>query len=224
VIFDLRYDTGIIRMKTMDTLENLPSGAISSPSARRNIEPIRQVLAAHFPTHGRVLEIAAGSGEHAVAFAGAFPGLDWTAAEPSEEARASIAAWTGFHGLANLRAPVDMDAVDLATWPQGPFDAVLCINMIHISPWAATEGLMAGAGRVLADPGGLLALYGPYREADVALAPSNAAFDDSLRSRDPVWGLRDRDAVVAEAKRHGLHLTQRVAMPANNLMLLFRRA
>ena len=95
--------------------------------------------------------------------------------------------------------------------------------MIHISPWAATEGLMAGAGRVLANPGGLLVLYGPYREADVPLAPSNAAFDDSLRSRDPGWGLRDRDAVVAAAKAQGLHLTLRAAMPANNLMLLFRR-
>jgi hypothetical protein len=200
VIFDLDHDTGIIRMKTMDTLENLPSGALSSPSARRNVEPIRQVLAAHFPTRGRVLEIAAGSGEHAVAFASAFPGLDWTAGDPSEEARASIAAWTGFHGPPNLCAPVDLDAAEPESWPEGPFDAVLCINMIHISPWSATEGLMAGAGQVLANPGGLLALYGPYREADVPLAPSNAAFDDSLKSRDPAWGLRDRDAVAAEAK------------------------
>jgi len=211
-------------MKTMDALENLPSGAISSPAARRNIEPIRQVLAAHFPTHGRVLEIAAGSGEHAVAFAESFPGLDWTPADPSEEARISIGAWTGLHGPPNLRPPLDLDASQPESWPEGPFDAVLCINMIHISPWTATEGLMAGAERVLANPGGLLALYGPYREADVELAPSNAAFDDSLRSRDPAWGLRDRDAIAAEARRHGLHLTLRVAMPANNLMLLFRRA
>jgi len=208
----------------MDTLENLPSGAITSPSARRNIEPVGQVLAAHFPTRGRVLEIAAGSGEHACAFASAFPGLEWTAADPSEEARISIGAWIGLHGLPNLRPPLDVDAADPDAWPPGPFDAVVCINMIHISPWAATEGLMAGAGRVLANPGGLLALYGPYAEADVPLAPSNAAFDDSLRARDPAWGLRDRDAVAAEGKRHGLHLTQRIAMPADNLMLLFRRA
>ena len=211
-------------MNTMDALENLPFGAMSSPAARRNIDPVRQVLAAHFPTRGRVLEIAAGSGEHAVAFAGAFPGLDWTAGDPSEEARASIAAWIGFHGLPNLQAPVALDAVVPAQWPEGPFDAVLCINMVHISPWAATEGLMAGAGRVLANPGGLLALYGPYHEADVPLAPSNAAFDDSLKSRDPRWGLRDCAAVVREAREHGLHLTCRIEMPANNLMLLFRSA
>ncbi|QTC92051.1 DUF938 domain-containing protein [Brevundimonas goettingensis] len=211
-------------MKTMDTLENLPSGAISSPAARRNIEPVRQVLVAHFPTRGRVLEVAAGSGEHAVAFAESFPGLDWTPADPSEEARISIGAWTGLHGSPNLRPPLDLDAADPESWPEGPFDAVLCINMVHISPWAATEGLMAGAGRVLANPGGLLALYGPYHEADTPLAPSNAAFDDSLKTRNPDWGLRDRDAVAAEARKHGLHLTLRVAMPANNLMLLFRRA
>ena len=211
-------------MKTMDTLENLPTGAMSSPAAQRNIEPIREVLAAHFPTHGRVLEIAAGTGEHAVAFARAFPGLEWTAGDPSAEARASIAAWMGFHGVPNLQAPIDLDAAAPETWPRGPFDALLCINMIHISPWSATEGLMAGAGAVLANPGGLLALYGPFREADTPLSPSNAAFDDSLKARDPHWGLRDIAAVVMEAKPHGLHLTRRIEMPANNLMLLFRRA
>ena len=211
-------------MKTMDTLENLPSGAMSSPAAQRNIEPITEVLAAHFPTRGRVLEIAAGTGEHAAAFARAFPGLEWTAGDPSVEARTSIAAWTGFHGAPNLQPPIDLDATAPETWPKGPFDALLCINMIHISPWSATEGLMSGAGRVLANPGGLLALYGPFHEADVALAPSNAAFDDSLKSRDPHWGLRELAAVVAEARLHGLHLTRRIEMPANNLMLLFRRA
>lgn len=126
--------------------------------------------------------------------------------------------------MPNLQAPIDLDAAEPTTWPHGPFDVLLCINMIHISPWSATEGLMAGAGEVLANPGGLLALYGPFREADVPLAPSNAAFDDSLKSRDPRWGLRDLAAVVAEAKSHGLHLTRRIEMPANNLMLLFRRA
>jgi hypothetical protein len=211
-------------MKTMDTLENLPFGAMSSPAARRNIDPIRAVLASHFPTRGRVLEIAAGAGEHAVAFAGAFPGLEWTASDPSAEARASITAWAGFNGAPNLREPIHLDAADPETWPDGPFDAVLCINMIHISPWSATAGLMAGAGAVLANPGGLLVVYGPFREADVMLAPSNAAFDDSLKSRDPRWGLRDLAAVVAEARRTGLHLTRRIEMPANNLMLLFRRA
>ena len=211
-------------MKTMDTLENLPSGSMSSPAARRNVDHIEEVLAAHFPTRGRVLEIAAGTGEHAVALARAFPGLEWTAGDPSAEARTSIAAWMGFHDVPNLQAPIDLDAAQPASWPHGPFDALLCINMIHISPWSATEGLMAGAGEVLANPGGLLALYGPFREAEVALAPTNAAFDDSLKSRDPRWGLRHLASVLTEAKAHGLHLTRRIEMPANNLMLLFRRA
>ena len=210
-------------MQTLDPLAPTPFGAVASPAVARNTAPILAVLKAHLPASARVLEIAAGSGEHAVAFAHALPGLEWTPADPSAEARASIAAWAEAAALSNLRPPVALDAADPATWPKGPVDAVVGINMIHISPWAATEGLMAGAGRVLADPGGLLVLYGPYREADMPLAPSNAAFDDSLKARDPAWGLRDRDGVVAAAKAQRLHLTLRLAMPANNLMLLFRR-
>ena len=174
------------------------------------------------PARGRVLEIAAGSGEHAVAFAAALPGLEWTPSDPSAEARASIAAWAEAAGLQNLRPPLALDVLDEAGWPVGPFNAVVCINMIHISPWAATEGLMRLAGRVL-PVGGLLVTYGPYREAEVPLASSNAAFDESLRARDPAWGLRDRDAVAAAAKAERLALTRRVEMPAENLMLLFRR-
>ena len=209
-------------MQTMDAITATPPGALSSPAATRNRTPILEVLKAHLPARGEVLEIAAGSGEHAVAFAGALPGLGWTPSDPSAEARASIAAWAGAAGLANLRAPLALDVLDAATWPEGAFGAVVCINMIHISPWAATEGLMTLAGRVL-PVGGLLATYGPYREAEAPLAPSNAAFDESLKSRNPDWGLRDRDAVAAAAKAEGLALTRRVEMPANNLMLLFRR-
>jgi SAM-dependent methyltransferase len=209
-------------MQTMDSLAATPGGALASPAAARNREPILEVLRAHMPARGRVLEIAAGSGEHAVAFAGALPGLEWTPSDPSAEARASIAAWSEAAGLPNLRPPLTLDMLDEASWPEGPFNAVVCINMIHISPWAATEGLMTLAGRVLS-VGGLLATYGPYLEADTPLAPSNAAFDESLRARNPDWGLRDRDAVAAAAKAEGLALTRRVAMPANNLMLLFRR-
>ena len=200
-----------------------PAGALSSPAAKRNAEPILNVLRAHLPARGAVLEIAAGSGEHAVAFSAALPGLDWTPSDPSEEARASIAAWRAEAGLPNLQAPLALDMLDATTWPAGPFGAIFCANMIHISPWEATTGLMTLAGQVLTNPGGLLVLYGPYAEADAPLASSNAAFDASLRSRDPAWGLRDRDAVVAEARAHGLALTRRVEMPANNLMLLFRR-
>lgn len=210
-------------MQTMDAIEPTPAGGLSSPAVARNAGPILEVLQAHLPARGEVLEIAAGSGEHAVAFAAALPGLDWTPSDPSPAARASIAAWAGTAKLPNLRQPLALDVLDPATWPNGPVQAVVCINMIHISPWAATEGLMALAGGLLG-PGGLLALYGPYREADVPLAASNAAFDASLKSRDPAWGLRDRDAVTAAAKAEGLTLTLRTAMPANNLMLLFRRA
>ena len=207
----------------MDTLTALPDGALASPASVRNAEPILHILRAHLPKSGRVLEIAAGCGQHAVTFSSALPGLEWTPSDPSPDARASIAAWAAQSGSDNLQPPLALDCMNEATWPEGPFDAVLCINMIHISPWAATEGLMKLAERVLPRPGGLLYLYGPYREAEVPLAPSNQAFDASLKARDPAWGLRDRDAVVALARSHGLALTLRTEMPANNISLLFRR-
>ena len=206
----------------MDTLTALPDGALASPASVRNAEPILKLLRAHLPKSGRVLEIAAGSGQHAVTFSSALSGLIWTPSDPSPDARASIAAWTANTGPTNLQPPLALDCMDETSWPEGPFDAVLCINMIHISPWAATEGLMRLAERVLPRPGGLLYLYGPYREAEVPLAPSNEAFDASLQARDPAWGLRDRDQVVALAKSHGLTLTLRTEMPANNISLLFR--
>ncbi|HYC69116.1 DUF938 domain-containing protein [Brevundimonas sp.] len=206
----------------MDPVRATPRGALSSPAVQRNTGPILEVLKSHLPARGEVLEIAAGSGEHAAAFSGALPGLEWQPSDPSAEARASIAAWAEAADLPNLRAPLALDVLDEATWPEGPFGAVVCINMIHISPWAATEGLMRLARRVL-PVGGLLATYGPYREAEVPLAPSNAAFDESLKSRDPAWGLRDREAVASAAKAEGLALTRRVEMPAENLTLLFRR-
>nr|WP_217431756.1 DUF938 domain-containing protein [Brevundimonas vesicularis] len=206
----------------MDSIHALPDGALSSPAARRNAEAILRVLRAHLPARGSVLEIASGSGEHATAFASALPGLNWTPSDPSSEARDSIAAWTRQLVLASLNPPMALNAADPATWPDGPFDAIYCANMTHISPWSATEGLMDLAGRILRRPGGLLALYGPYREAGVALAESNAAFDDSLKARNTNWGLRDREAVEALARAHGLAATLRVQMPANNLILLFR--
>jgi hypothetical protein len=209
-------------MQTLDPMTAAPEGALASPAAARNRAPILAVLSAHLPARGRVLEIASGSGEHAVAFAGALPGLEWTPSDPSAEARASIAAWSAAGDGPNLKPPLAVDVLDEASWPAGPFAALVCINMIHISPWAATGGLMRLARRVL-PVGGLLAAYGPYREAEVPLAPSNAAFDASLRARDPAWGLRDREAVAAAARAEGLALTRRVEMPANNLMLLFRR-
>ena len=209
-------------MHTLDSIEPRSRQALNSPAAERNAEAILSVLRAHAPARGDVLEIAAGTGQHAAAFAVALPGLNWTPSDPSPEALASIEAWRVQSGAANLAAPVGLDCLDETTWPTASFDVVYCANMTHISPWSATEGLMRLAGRRLRAPGGLLALYGPYLEAGISPAPSNAAFDASLKARDAAWGLRDRDAVVAQARSEGLALTLRVEMPANNLMLLFR--
>ncbi len=212
-------------MQTLDSVQSaVPADALASPAVARNTAPILEILRAHLPARARVLEIASGSGEHAVAFARALPSTTWTPSDPSPQALASIAAWRRTADLPNLNPPLELDASAPDAWPDLDIQVVFCANMIHISPWAATEGLLAGAGRILPDPGGLLVLYGPYRESDAALAPSNAAFDESLKARDPAWGLRDLDQVVAVAKTHRLHLTRRVEMPANNLMLLFRRA
>lgn len=217
-----RFGARKTSVQTLDIIAALPDGALTSPAARRNSDAILNVLRAHLSARGSLLEIASGSGEHAVSFATALPGLTWTPSDPSTEARASITAWAQQVGAANIRPALPLDAAEASTWPTGPFDAIFCANMTHISPWSATEGLMDLAGRVLRRPGGLLALYGPYREAEVPLAASNAAFDASLKSRNPAWGLRDRAEVEALAKSHGLAATLRIEMPANNLILLFR--
>ncbi|HEX2800456.1 MAG TPA: DUF938 domain-containing protein [Phenylobacterium sp.] len=199
-----------------------PPGARTSPSTARNREPILAVLKTVLPTGGLVLEIAAGAGEHAVFNAAALPGLQWLPTDPDSGALDSIRAWRDHAGLPNLMAPIRLDAGDPDGWPLEAADAIVNINMIHISPWSATEGLMRGAGRILS-PGGLLFLYGPYLERDTPTAPSNLAFDESLRSRNPAWGLRPLDEVTALAARHGLALAARTSMPANNLALVFRR-
>jgi SAM-dependent methyltransferase len=192
-----------------------------APAAARNREPIREVLGRELPPRGLALEIASGSGEHAVYFAGAFPELTWQPSDASEAALASIAAWCAEAQLANLRAPVVLDAMS-AAWPITSADAIVCINMVHISPWQAALGLFAGAARALG-PGGLLYLYGPYRFAGAFTAASNAAFDQSLRARDPRWGVRDVEELEAAAGRRGLVLRDTLAMPANNHSLIFRR-
>lgn len=188
-----------------------------APAAHRNREPIREVLARVLPSTGRVLEIASGSGEHALWFARAFPALAWQPSDPDPAARSSIAAWRAEAGLANLAEPIALDVC--APWPVEHADAVVCINMIHIAPWEATVALFAGAARVL-PAGGLLYLYGPYR-FDGQTAPSNEDFDRSLRSRDPRWGVRDVTELVRVAGEFVLADT--VAMPANNHSLIFRR-
>lgn len=192
-----------------------------APATLRNRDAIAAVLAGWLPATGTVLEVASGSGEHAVHFAGAFPHLDWQPSDPDPAGLTSIAAWRAEAGLANIAPPVALDAAADA-WPIEQADAVLCINMIHISPWDATLGLFVGAARLLAR-GAPLILYGPYIEPDVPTAESNLAFDISLRTRDPAWGLRDTEAVKVAAAEVGLVFAERRAMPANNLMLLFRR-
>ena len=193
-----------------------------SPAAQRNRAPIAAVLAEELPEHGLVLEIASGTGEHAVHFAREFPALEWQPSDPDAQARASIVAYLADVVLPNLHPPLPLDAAAV-DWPVAQADAILCVNMLHISPWEASEGLFAGAARVL-DAGAPLILYGPYIEADVETAPSNLAFDESLKARDPRWGLRDIADVDALAARNGFARTRRVAMPANNLMLVYRRA
>jgi SAM-dependent methyltransferase len=203
--------------------DDVPEGARTSPATARNRLPILEVLRPRLADGARVLEVASGAGEHAMFLAAALPGVRWQPTDRDSDALASIAAWRAVVGLENLAAPIRLDAADLAVWPKGPFEAVVCINMIHISPWAASEGLMVGAGRVLT-PGGRLFLYGPYIEAGAATAPSNLAFDESLKSRDPAWGLRDLADVAALAAASGLTFAERIAMPANNLIVVFEKA
>ena len=192
-----------------------------APAAGRNREPIAAVLTEELPPSGVMLEIASGTGEHAVHFARTFPHLDWQPSDPDPDARESIATWREEAGLPNLLPPLELDAAD-ADWPLANADAVLCINMVHISPVAATEGLVAGAARLLA-PGAPLILYGPYFDAEVETAPSNLAFDRDLRSRNPEWGLRPVEWLDGLAENAGFRRTRRVAMPANNLTLVYRR-
>jgi hypothetical protein len=191
-----------------------------APATARNRQPIAAVLEAELPASGLVLEVASGSGEHCAFFAERFAALRWQPSDPEDAARASIADWCA--GLANVLPPLLLDAA-AETWPIAAADAILCVNMVHISPWEATLGLMTGAGRLLV-PGAPLILYGPYRQRDVPTAESNEAFDVSLKARDSRWGLRHVEDVSAAAAAHGLALQRMVSMPANNLSLVFRRA
>ena len=193
----------------------------SAPAALRNRDPIAEVLAEWLPESGLVIEIASGTGEHALHFAERFPQLDWQPSDIHGDAISSIAAWRDAAGLPNVRAPVELDASS-PDWPVDRADAVLSINMVHISPWASALGLIAGAARILPS-GGPLILYGPWLMADTPTATSNLEFDASLRARDPEWGLRSVELFAAAAADKALRLEQTRAMPANNLMLLFRR-
>ncbi len=191
-----------------------------APATARNREPIREILARELPARGVVLEIASGSGEHAIAFAGAFPQLTWQPTDPDPSALASIAAWREEVNLANLAAPLALDVT--GSWPIDHADAIVCINMVHISPWESAIALFANAGRILAS-GSLLYLYGPYRFDGAFTSESNAEFDRSLRSRDERWGVRDIRDLEKLATSAGLTLRDTIAMPANNHSLIFRR-
>ena len=201
-----------------------PAGADarrSAPAVLRNREPIAEVLEDWLPETGLVLEIASGTGEHAIHFAREFPNLEWQPSDTHPDALASIRAWQEAAGLPNLREPIAIDTA-APDWPIDRANVLLNINMVHISPWACALGLLDGAARMLS-PGGSLVLYGPWLKDDIETAPSNLAFDEDLRRRDPEWGLRRAEDFAAEAERRGLHLVETRSMPANNLMLLFRR-
>jgi SAM-dependent methyltransferase len=192
-----------------------------APSAERNREPILAVLERVLPATGTVLEIASGTGQHAIHFAAALPHLVWQPSDLDDEARASIAAWTAHSGLANVRPPLALDVRD-ASWGIEAAAAIVCINMIHISPWASAQALIGGAGRLLG-AGGVLVLYGPYRRGGAHTAPTNAAFDEQLQRRNPAWGVRDMEDVVALADAAGFDADEPVEMPANNFSLVFRK-
>jgi SAM-dependent methyltransferase len=207
-----------------------------APATERNREPILEVLLQVLPPTGSVLEVSSGTGEHALFFAPRLRPRNWIPSDPNPVARASIAAWREHCPADNLYPPIALDACD-SVWAvereelpdslQGidferdPIVAIANINMIHIAPWSACLGLMAGAGRIL-PPGGILYLYGPFKQGGRHTAPSNAAFDESLRSQNPEWGVRDLDDVVAAAKEHHLSLLKTYAMPANNLSVIFQ--
>ena len=198
-----------------------PDARLSSPAVLRNRGPILDILRHLLPAQGVILEVASGSGEHITYLAEQLPALEWQPSDPSPTARASIAAWTAADRLTNVRAPLDLDASALP-WPVSAADAILAINLVHISPWAATQGLLREAARLL-PPGGLLYLYGPFIQAGIPLAPSNAAFDADLRDRNVAWGLRELAAVEAAAATSGLKIETVLPMPANNLSVILRR-
>lgn len=201
------------------------SNAPFSPAAERNKQPILDVLRQILPKQGCALEVASGTGQHTAWFATALPQWVWQPSEANADALPGLAVRMLEAGLSNVRAPLLLDVL-APQWPvtcATPFDMIYCANMLHISPWATCAALMQGSARYLT-PKGALVLYGPFLEGDIPTAPGNLAFDESLRSQNPAWGLRQRADVEHEAQRAGLVLRERHAMPANNLILVFARS
>lgn len=203
-----------------------------APATERNREPILEVLLQVLPESGTILEIASGTGEHAVFFASRLRDYLWLPTDVNPQSRASIISWTEHNVCDNVYAPLELDAKE-PVWAveNGGFDglntkpivAIVNINMIHISPWSACLGLMAGAGRIL-KAGGILYLYGPFKQGGEHTSASNAAFDEYLRTENPEWGVRNWDDVVAVAREQNLILQQIYQMPANNLSVVFQRS
>lgn len=193
-----------------------------SAAADRNKDPILAVLSRVLPEHGLVLEIASGTGQHVLHFAAALPGLTWQYSDADSELQSLLPESVAWAGLENVKRPLSLD-VTQAPWPVTFANAIVCINMIHISPWAAALALFDGAGELLSS-GEVLYLYGPYRRGNQHTAPSNEAFDASLRRRDPAWGIRDMEEVVITAEAAGFALADVVPMPANNFSVVFRKA
>jgi len=201
--------------------ETMAEGGLESPAAERNKGPILDTIRSRLPDSGVVLEIASGTGQHIVHFARAVPTLTWQPTDADDDLRAAATERIRAAGLSNVRTPLRLDVL-AADWPPTDADAIVCINMIHIAPWLATKGLMEGASRLL-QPGSPLFLYGPYKRGGCHTAPSNEAFDESLRARNPDWGVRDLADVERCAKQNGFALVDVVAMPANNLTVTFER-
>jgi SAM-dependent methyltransferase len=202
-------------------------GRLRGPAFERNHAPIWSVLAPFLQDRsGDVLEVGSGTGEHVVAYAARSPAITWWPSDTHPRHLASVAAWRAHAGLANVQAPARIDLLDpgwdAAVPTPDPVLAILCINVLHISPWAVTENLLAGASRRLA-PDGRLFVYGPFRRDGTHTAPSNAAFDASLRAQDPAWGVRDTRDIAAAAERCGLRIARTTPLPANNFVLVIER-
>ncbi len=210
--------------RALEDVTRAGDARLFSPSAARNRDPVLKVLREVLPAKARLLEIASGTGEHAVHVCAALPQIEWQPSERDNAALASIAAWRAATDLPNLHAPLTIDVMAAEWWHAvaQPVHVVLSLNMIHIAPWGAAQGLFAGAGQLLGAEGTLI-LYGPFARGGVHTAPSNAAFDESLKSRDPEWGVRDIDDLDQLAREAGLVFERGFDMPANNQTLVFRK-
>ncbi len=196
-----------------------------APATQRNREPILEVLLRVLPPSGNILEVASGTGEHSIFFAPAFSSRQWIPSDPNAISRDSIEAWRKESLIDNIHSPLNINAQDSIWEIEKEFldiTTIININMIHISPWSACLGLMEGAKRLLPS-GGILYLYGPYKQEGKHTALSNEAFDESLRDQNPEWGVRNLEDVIKVAEDNGLVFKEKVAMPANNLSVIFEK-